>query len=99
MPTLHWVGKDKVVNHHHDMPFRVLNKVSTFSPPEGLPTNPDRATRLDMGFLAALRFGGNTGASKPGTVIICADRCLLSKAFMTQHGILFKKIPRDITRF
>ena len=60
---------------------------------------PERATSLDMDFLASLRFGGNTGASKPGTVIIYADRCLLSKAFMTQHGIIFKKIPRDITRF
>jgi len=29
MPTLHWVGKDKVV--HHDVPFRVLDKVSTFT--------------------------------------------------------------------
>jgi adenine-specific DNA-methyltransferase len=35
MPTLHWVGKDKVVNHHHDVPFRVLNKVSTFTAPDG----------------------------------------------------------------
>lgn len=24
MPTLHWIGKDKVVNHHRDVPFRVL---------------------------------------------------------------------------
>ena len=39
MPTLHWVGKDKVVNHHHEVPFRVLNKVSSFRAPEGLPTN------------------------------------------------------------
>ena len=39
MPTLHWVGKDKVVNHHHDVPFRVLNKVSTFAAPDGLPAN------------------------------------------------------------
>ncbi len=39
MPTLHWVGKDKVVNHHHDVPFRVLNKVSTFAAPAGLPAN------------------------------------------------------------
>ena len=29
MPTLHWVGKDKVVNHHHDVPFRLLQKYST----------------------------------------------------------------------
>jgi adenine-specific DNA-methyltransferase len=25
MPTLHWIGKDKVINHHIDVPFRVLN--------------------------------------------------------------------------
>ena len=60
---------------------------------------PDHATSLDMDFLAGLRFGGNTGAGKPGTVIIYADRCLLSKTFMAKYGIIFKKIPRDITRF
>ena len=60
---------------------------------------PDRATSLDMDFLAGLRFGASTGASKPRTVITYADRCLLSAAFMTKHGIIFKKIPRDITRF
>ncbi len=60
---------------------------------------PDQATSLNMDFLAGLRFGGSTGVSKPGTVIIYADRCLLSKDFMLKHGIIFKKIPRDITRF
>ena len=60
---------------------------------------PDRATSLDMDFLSSLKFGGNTGASKPGTVITYADKCLVSKALMAQHGIIFKKIPRDITRF
>ncbi|MBK9327210.1 MAG: site-specific DNA-methyltransferase [Hydrogenophilales bacterium] len=39
MPTLHWVGKDKVVNHHHEVPFRVLNKVSSFRAPAGAPAN------------------------------------------------------------
>lgn len=24
MPTLHWIGKEKIVNHHQDVPFRVL---------------------------------------------------------------------------
>jgi adenine-specific DNA-methyltransferase len=24
MPTLNWLGKDKVIRHHHDVPFRVL---------------------------------------------------------------------------
>ena len=26
MPTLKWAGKDKVVNHHNDVPFRVLER-------------------------------------------------------------------------
>jgi adenine-specific DNA-methyltransferase len=24
MPTLHWIGKEKVINHHLDVPFKVL---------------------------------------------------------------------------
>ncbi|PMS16550.1 type III restriction endonuclease subunit M [Trinickia dabaoshanensis] len=39
MPTLHWVGKDKVVNHHHDVPFRLLDKQYSFSAKESTPTN------------------------------------------------------------
>ena len=31
MPTLHWIGKDKVINHHHDVPFKVLNHQYTFN--------------------------------------------------------------------
>ncbi|TAH20308.1 MAG: site-specific DNA-methyltransferase [Cytophagales bacterium] len=30
MPTLHWIGKDKVVNHHHDVPFHILDKKYSF---------------------------------------------------------------------
>ena len=30
MPTLNWIGKDKVVTHHQDVPFRVLNRQYTF---------------------------------------------------------------------
>ena len=39
MPTLTWVGKDKVVNHHHDVPFRVLRHENSFKAPEGTPKN------------------------------------------------------------
>ena len=39
MPTLNWVGKDKVVNHHHEVPFRVLNKGVRFEAPDGTQTN------------------------------------------------------------
>ena len=32
MPTLNWVGKEKVVNHHLDVPFRTLERQYTFAP-------------------------------------------------------------------
>jgi adenine-specific DNA-methyltransferase len=28
MPTLNWIGKEAVVNHHHQVPFRLLKDVS-----------------------------------------------------------------------
>jgi adenine-specific DNA-methyltransferase len=31
MPTLHWIGKEKVVNHHRDVPFRVLDRVYDYN--------------------------------------------------------------------
>lgn len=30
MPTLNWIGKDAVVNHHHDVPYKTLDKKYTF---------------------------------------------------------------------
>ncbi|MFM8333811.1 MAG: site-specific DNA-methyltransferase [Candidatus Methylumidiphilus sp.] len=53
---------------------------------------PDRATSLDLDVLAQLPV-------KPGKLVIYADQCLLGEEFMRRHGILFKKIPRDMTRF
>lgn len=26
MPTLEWIGKEKVVNHHQEVPYRVLER-------------------------------------------------------------------------
>ena len=53
---------------------------------------PNRITTLDLDLLAKL-------AIKPGKLVIYADQCLLGEEFMRRHGIIFKKIPRDITRF
>ncbi|HEX8019069.1 site-specific DNA-methyltransferase, partial [Mucilaginibacter sp.] len=38
MPTLTWIGKDKVVTHHHDVPFKVLNHQYTFGSSSYPPT-------------------------------------------------------------
>ena len=37
MPTLNWAGKDKVINHHLDVPMRVLERMYTFGPGAGIP--------------------------------------------------------------
>ncbi|WP_405211192.1 site-specific DNA-methyltransferase [Dokdonia sp. Asnod2-E02] len=31
MPTLNWIGKDKVVNHHQDVPYKVLEHQYTYA--------------------------------------------------------------------
>jgi adenine-specific DNA-methyltransferase len=52
----------------------------------------DEVTNLDHAFLATMK-------TKAEQYVIYADNCLLTKDFMTKHSIIFKKIPRDITRF
>lgn len=52
----------------------------------------DKRTTLDHEFLATIK-------TKAEQYIIYADNCLLTKDFMLNHHIIFKKIPRDITRF
>ncbi len=39
MPTLHWVGKDKVKHHHRDVPYRVLCADYRYQAPAGTPDN------------------------------------------------------------
>ena len=52
---------------------------------------PERITVLDYTFLSGIteRFGGT---------VIYADRCALGEDKLAQMGIVFKKIPRDISR-
>ncbi|MBK8808014.1 MAG: site-specific DNA-methyltransferase [Bacteroidales bacterium] len=52
----------------------------------------DEVTTLNHTFLATMK-------TKAEQYVIYADNCLLTKDFMTKHHIIFKKIPRDITRF
>ncbi|ENA1805442.1 site-specific DNA-methyltransferase [Flavobacterium psychrophilum] len=52
----------------------------------------DTVTTVDYDFMAQIKH-------KASQYIIYADNCLLEKDFMLKHHIIFKKIPRDITRF
>lgn len=57
----------------------------------------DRVTTLDLDFLATLNIADLS--SRPEQFIIYADKCALDRDFLYKHGITFKRIPRDITRF
>lgn len=52
----------------------------------------DKVTTLNHEFLATMK-------TKAEQYVIYADNCLLTKEYMNRHHIIFKKIPRDITRF
>ena len=52
---------------------------------------PQRITVLDYAFLATI-------TEKASSTIIYADRCSISEEKLSQMGIVFKKIPRDISR-
>lgn len=52
---------------------------------------PQSVTVLDYAFLATIK-------EKASSTIIYADRCSISDEKLSQMGIVFKKIPRDISR-
>jgi adenine-specific DNA-methyltransferase len=52
----------------------------------------DQLTTVDFDALDLIKTKGEQ-------YVIYADNCLLPKEFMAKNNIIFKKIPRDITRF
>ncbi|QEC79244.1 site-specific DNA-methyltransferase [Mucilaginibacter ginsenosidivorax] len=54
--------------------------------------HPERLTSLDFDSLVGINV-------QAGQYIVYADNCLLSKDFLFRHNIVFKKIPRDLSRF
>ena len=57
---------------------------------------PDRATDLSWAFLQTIR--AETLPEKPERWVIYADRTLLSDEQMQRLNIVFKRIPRDISK-
>ncbi len=62
MPTLHWIGKEKVQTHHNDVPYRVLEKQYTYGNENntcGDDACGDDASRV----VKNIRAAGDAGAS------------------------------------
>lgn len=51
----------------------------------------DKVTTLDLEFASEITI-------KADQYIVYTDKCTLSEEFLRKHNIIFKKIPRDITR-
>ena len=60
MPTLEWIGKSKVINHHQDVPFRVLERKYSFD--ENGQHDEDRELRRGHGEDAARQAEGEDEA-------------------------------------
>jgi len=81
--------KSKIVNPKSDNPYFLGKKDDTAY---YFIYEKEILTTLDYDLLSTIK-------SKAGQYVIYADNCLLAKDFMMKHNIIFKKIPRDITRF
>ena len=46
MPTLNWIGKDAVVNHHKEVPFRLLKYNEKLSVGSPLPVGEGRGSEV-----------------------------------------------------
>ena len=79
MPTLNWIGKEKVVNHHLDVPYRVLEHSYTFD--NGIQTAPS----------AEERAGGEVSGNK----IIHGDNLEALKALLPEYEGKIKCIYID----
>jgi adenine-specific DNA-methyltransferase len=83
MPILNWIGKDKVINHHLDVPFKVLEHKYTFS--NGVESTPSPAGE---------GWGeGNSYAG--GNKIIHGDNLEALKALLPQYEGKIKCIYID----
>ena len=49
MPTLHWIGKEKVINHHRDVPFKILEHNYSFNKEESSVPNKNNTNKIIHG--------------------------------------------------
>jgi adenine-specific DNA-methyltransferase len=79
MPSLNWIGKDAVVRHHQEVPFRLLEPVTALScspSPEG-------------------EGSGGDAASDSGNLIVQGDNLLALKALLPRYAGQVKCIYID----
>jgi len=78
MPTLHWIGKEKVINHHLDVPFKVLEHKYNYS----TSPNPSEGGEQDR---PGLNSSPLERAGEVGNKIIHGDNLEALKALLPEY--------------
>ena len=90
MPTLNWIGKQAVVTHHQDVPYRLLEPVPELSLPS--PSGDRRKSLWERG-------AGGEGAARQqdfgGNLIVQGDNLLALKALLPRYAGQVKCIYID----
>lgn len=79
MPTLNWIGKDAVVNHHKEVPFRLLKPID----------------KLSVGAGSRLPSGEGRGEEGEGNLLIQGDNLEALKALLPYYAGQVKCIYID----
>ncbi|MEZ5466000.1 MAG: hypothetical protein R3F22_12415 [Lysobacteraceae bacterium] len=91
MPTLNWIGKDAVVKHHTQVPFRLLEPVPTLSLPSTSGRSNDDCRHREAGAEGGnqsnkspplLAGEGQGGGQDTGNLIVQGDNLLPLKALL-----------------
>ncbi|HNV54949.1 MAG TPA: hypothetical protein PKO17_07265, partial [Pseudomonadales bacterium] len=83
MPTLNWIGKQAVVKHHKEVPFRLLEPLPELSLPS------------PAGGRGAGSEGANTGRADGGNLIVQGDNLHALKALLPRYAGQVKCIYID----
>ncbi len=84
MPTLNWIGKEAVVNHHREVPYHLLRCDAKL--PVG---NPCSGNVLTGRILEDL-------PGHDGPKVIYAEGCRLGPARLKRERITFKQVPYEM---
>ncbi len=96
MPTLHWIGKDKVINHHLDVPFKVLEHQYRFENVE--PSESGKIGLTDSQEIEAAEVQSSTNPENPDSdnnKIIHGDNLEALKSLLPEYEGKIKCIYID----
>lgn len=91
MPTLNWIGKDAVIRHHKEVPFRLLDPDETLSCGD-----PGEGNLIVQGGNILTKAVYDSLPEHDGPKVIYAAATRLGASALQRAGIVFKQTPYAI---